>query len=552
MTAENKERLDETRIYINGTILTLDADNSTVEAVAVRNGRIEAVGPGEEVKQQITGKSHIVDLQGQTVIPGFIEAHGHFPFSGYDAVGVNLNSPPIGSMTRISEVLEALKEKAAGMEKGKWVVGQGYDDTNLVEKRLLVRAELDEVSTDHPVFVNHISGHLGTANSLALEAAGFDMQTPDPEGGVICRDVRTGELTGELEETANFLVTNLATNLTAEENSAVIKWAVEDYAQNGVTTVQAGFTDEKLLTGLSAASQIGQIPLRVIIWPDAELSEKMIEGKFETETHNTEFFQIGAAKIIGDGSIQGYTAHLTEPYHTAYKDDRGYRGYPVTERKAMVELVKKFHRAGMQIAIHGNGDATIDDIIYAVDMAQKECPRDDHRHMLIHCQTARYDQLDEMKRLGITPSFFSAHAYYWGDRHYNVFLGPERACRQNPARSAQEKGIRFTIHLDTPVTPINPLLLVWSAVNRLSTGGNLIGDGERISALQALRATTIDAAWQIFQEDNRGSLEVGKLADMVILSENPLTVDKGQIKDIRVEQTFVGGRRVYKRNQDSA
>jgi len=552
LTAENKEQLDETRIFINGTILTLDADSSTAEAVAVRNGRIEAVGPSKEVKQRIPGESRIVDLQGQTVIPGFIEAHGHFPFSGYDAVGVNLNSPPIGSMTSISEILETLKKKAAGMEKGKWVVGVGYDDTNLAEKRLLVRAELDEVSTDHPVFVNHISGHLGTANSLALEAAGFNAQTPDPEGGVICRDVRTGELTGELEETANFLVTNLATNLTVEENLAVIKWAVEDYAQNGVTTVQAGFTDEKLLTGLSAASQIGQIPLRVIIWPDAELSEKMIEGKFETETHNTEFFQIGAAKIIGDGSIQGYTAHLTEPYHTAYKDDRGYRGYPVTERKAMVELVKKFHRAGMQIAIHGNGDATIDDIIYAVDMAQKECPRDDHRHMLIHCQTARYDQLDEMKRLGITPSFFSAHAYYWGDRHYNVFLGPERACRQNPARSAQEKGIRFTIHLDTPVTPINPLLLVWSAVNRLSTGGNLIGDGERISALQALRATTIDAAWQIFQEDNRGSLEVGKLADMVILSENPLTVDKGQIKDIRVEQTFVGGRRVYKRNQDSA
>ena len=552
MTAENKEQLDETRIFINGTILTLDADNSTAEAVAVRNGRIEAVGPSKEVKQRITGQSRIVDLQGQTVIPGFIEAHGHFPFSGYDAVGVNLNSPPIGSMTRISEILETLKKKAAGMEKGKWVVGMGYDDTNLVEKRLLVRAELDEVSTDHPVFVNHISGHLGTANSLALEAAGFDAQTPDPEGGVICRDAQTGELTGELEETANFMVTNLATNLTAEENLAVIKWAVEDYAQNGVTTVQAGFSDEKLLTGLSAASQFGQIPLRVIIWPDAELSEKMIAGKFETETHNTELFQIGAAKIIGDGSIQGYTAHLTEPYHTAYKDDRDYRGYPVTERKAMVELVKKFHQAGMQIAMHGNGDATIDDIIYAVDLAQKECPRDDHRHMLIHCQTARYDQLDEMKRLGITPSFFSAHAYYWGDRHYNVFLGPERACRQNPARSAQKRGIRYTIHLDTPVTPINPLLLVWSAVNRLSTGGNLIGEGERISALQALRATTIDAAWQIFQEDNRGSIEVGKLADLVILSDNPLTVDKGQIKDIRVEQTFVGGRSVYQRNQDSA
>ena len=552
MTLENKEQLGETRIFINGTILTLDDDNSTAEAVAVRNGRIEAVGTSKEVKHRISGKSHIVDLQGQTVIPGFIEAHGHFPLSGFDAVGVNLNSPPIGSRTCISEVIEALKKKAAGTEKGKWVFGQGYDDTNLAEKRLLVRTDLDEVSTDHPVFVNHISGHLGMVNSLALEAAGLDRQTPNPEGGVICRDAKTGELTGGLEETANFMVCQQATNLTVEENQAVIKWAVENYAQHGVTTVQSGFTDEKLLTGLSAASQFGQIPLRVVIWPDAELSEKMIEGKFETESHNTELFQIGAAKIIGDGSIQGYTAHLTEPYHTAYKDDRDYRGYPVTERKVMVELVKKFHRAGMQIAIHGNGDATIDDIIYAVDAAQKECPREDHRHMLIHCQTARHDQLDEMKRLGITPSFFSAHAYYWGDRHCNIFLGPERACRQNPARSALEKGIRFSIHLDTPVTPINPLLLIWSAVNRLSTGGNPIGEDERISALQALRATTIDAAWQIFQEDNRGSVEVGKLADLVILSENPLTVDKTQIKDIRVEQTFVGGRSVYKRNHDSA
>ena len=289
--------MDGTRIFVNGTILTLDADNSTAEAVAVRNSRIEAVDTSKEVKHRFTGKSHIVDLQGQTVIPGFIEAHGHFPFSGFDAVGVNLNSPPIGSMVCISEIIEALKKKAAGMEKGRWVVGLGYDDTNLAEKRLLVCTDLDEVSTDHPVFVNHISGHLGMANSLALETAGLDAQTPDPEGGVICRDAKTRELTGVLEETANFMVFNLATNLTLEENLAVIKWAVEDYAQNGVTTVQSGLTDERLLTGSSAASQFGQIPLRVMIWPDSELSEKIIEGKFETETHNTELFQIGAAKI---------------------------------------------------------------------------------------------------------------------------------------------------------------------------------------------------------------------------------------------------------------
>jgi predicted amidohydrolase YtcJ len=545
MTTENKEQSDETRIFYNGTILTMDAGNSIAEAVAFRNGRIEAVGTNQEVNQLITDESVVVDLEGKTVIPGFIEAHGHFPWSGFDAIGVNLNSPPIGIMTCVSDVIKALKKKAAEMEKGQWVLGTGYDDTNLAEKCLLTRSDLDEVSKDHPVFVNHISGHIGMVNGLALDAAGIDANTPNPEGGIICRDTKTEEPTGVLEETANFMVYQLATNFTLEENQAIIKWSVEDYGRNGVTTVQSGFTNEELLSGLSAASRSGQVPFRIITWPDTECSEKIIEGQIDADAHNSEIFQIGAAKIIGDGSIQGYTAHLTEPYHVPFKDDKDYRGYPVTDRKAMIELVKKFHRAGRQIAIHGNGDATIDDIIYAVDQAQKDYPRDDHRHIIVHCQTARYDQLDEMKRLGITPSFFSAHAYYWGDRHYNIFLGPERACRQNPAKTALSKGIPFSIHLDTPVTPINPLLLVWSAVQRLSTGGNIIGEGERISALQALRATTIDAAWQIFQEDNRGSVEVGKYADLVVLSDNPLQQPE-TIKDIDVLETIVGGRTIYK------
>jgi predicted amidohydrolase YtcJ len=447
-------------------------------------------------------------------------------------------------MNSISDVMEALKRKAAETESGKWVLGVGYDDTNIEEKRRLTKADLDEVSKDHPVFVNHISGHLGMANHLALEAAGIDANTPNPEGGVICRDANTHEPTGVLEEAANFMVFQLATDFTVEEKLAVIKCSVEDYARNGVTTVQSGFTREEVFNGLSAASQIGQIPLRIMAWPDTELSEKIIAGDVEVEAHCTDMFQVGAAKIIGDGSIQGYTAHLTEPYHVPFNDDTEYRGYPVTERKVMVELVKKFHRAGSQLAIHGNGDATIDDIIYAIDLAQKEYPREDHRHIIVHCQTARFDQLAEMKRLGITPSFFSAHAYFWGDRHYNIFLGPERAGRQNPARTALNKGIPFTIHLDTPITPINPLLLVWSAVNRLSTGGNVIGEDECLSALQALRATTIDAAWQVFQEENRGSIEIGKYADLVVLSGNPLEQPE-TIKDVEVLETIVGGKTVY-------
>jgi predicted amidohydrolase YtcJ len=546
MTMKNKEMSSDLRIFSNGSILTMDADNSTAEAVAIRRGRIEAVGTNQQINQLITDDCIVSDLEGKTVMPGFIEAHGHFPWSGFNAVGVNLNSPPIGTMTCISDVIEALKKKAEETEKGKWVLGVGYDDTNLEEKRRLTKVDLDEVSKNHPVFVNHISGHLGMVNHLALEAAGINANTPDPEGGVICRDPETHEPTGVLEETANFMVFELATDFTTEEKLAIVKWSVEDYARNGVTTVQSGFTSEELFNGLSAASRVGQIPLRIMAWPNPELSEKIIAGELDAAEHNTDIFQIGAAKIIGDGSIQGYTAHLTEPYHVPLNSDEEYRGYPVTERQVMVELVKKFHRAGRQLAIHGNGDATIDDIIYAIDQAQQEYHREDHRHIIVHCQTARYDQLDEMKRLGITPSFFSAHAYFWGDRHYNIFLGPERASRQNPAHTALSKGIPFTIHLDTPITPINPLLLVWSAVNRLSTGGNIIGEDERISALQALRATTIDAAWQVFQEENRGSIEAGKFADLAILSDNPLKQPEG-IKDIEVLETIVGGNTIYEK-----
>ena len=550
MTAKNKEQSGETRIFNNGTILTMDADNSTAEAVAIRNGRIESVGSNQEVNQLINDEYAVTDLKGKTMIPGFIEAHGHFPWSGFEAICVNVNSPPIGTMTCVSDIVKALKKKAEETEKGKWVIGSGYDDTNLTEKRLLTRSDLDDVSRDHPVFVNHISGHIGMANGRALDAAGIDANTPDPEGGAICRDTITEKPTGVLEETANFMVFQMATDFSTDEKLAIINWSAEDYARNGVTTVQSGFTNEELFGGLSAASQIGQIPLRIIVWPDSELSQKIIAGQIEEAAHNTDIFQIGAAKIIGDGSIQGYTAHLTEPYHVPFKGDKDYRGYPVTERNTMVELVKKFHRAGSQLAIHGNGDATIDDIIYAIGQAQQEYPREDHRHIIVHCQTARNDQLDEMKRLGITPSFFSAHAYYWGDRHYNIFLGPERACRQNPAQTALNKSIPFTIHLDTPVTPINPLLLIWSAVNRLSTGGNIIGGDERISALQALRATTIDAAWQVFQEGNRGSIEIGKNADLVVLSDNPLKQPE-TIKDIEVFETIVGGRTIYEKTNSA-
>ncbi|MFH2129753.1 MAG: amidohydrolase [bacterium] len=534
------------RVLINGTILTMDAANTIAEAVIVRDGRIAAVGSNEAIQQQLRGDETVTDLQGKTVLPGFIDAHGHFPGSGLTAVGIDLNSPPIGRMTSIPQVLEGLREKAAATEKGRWVYGFGFDDTLLAEKRMLTRQDLDSVSTDHPICVSHISGHLGSVNTAGLKAAGIGSDTPDPEGGVICREDQTGRPSGVLEENAHSPVRTQAMQFTPENILQMVQTAVSDYTRHGVTTAQSGLCDQQLIDGLSMASQAALVPMRLMTWPDPVLSEKIIAGEYETASHNNDLFQIGAAKIIGDGSIQGFTANLSKPYHTPYKGDAGYCGYPVTDRKTMTDLVRKFHEAGMQIAIHGNGDATIDDIIYAISEAQRRHPRSDTRHMIIHCQTVRDDQLDEMARLGITPSFFPVHAYYWGDRHRSIFLGPERADRMNPAGSALKRGIPFTIHLDTPVTPMRPLLAVWAAVNRLSTGGAIIGADERITPLQALRATTIDAAWQIFQEENRGSLEPGKFGDLVILADNPLERPES-IRDIEVLETIVGGRTVYQK-----
>jgi predicted amidohydrolase YtcJ len=546
MTDQNNKSTSTNRAFINGKILSMDDSNTVWEAIVVRDGQIVKTGNTDDIRASLTDQDALIDLGGKTMLPGFIDAHGHFPGSGLLVITANLNSPPIGKMTTIGQVIDELKAKAAQVEKGKWVVGWGYDDTLIEEKRMLDRHDLDEVSKDHPVYISHVSGHIGAANSLGLEQAGFTSDAPNPEGGVICRDSDSGEPNGILEEEATFAMSHLAMSFSSEEVVTMLQSAVDEYLSFGMTSAQSGLCDERRIVSLSMGSQIGQIPIRLMAWPDIKTSEKIIAGDLDTSSHNTDLFKIGAAKIIGDGSIQAYTAHLSQPYHVPFKGDAEYRGYPVTSREEMVSLVKKFHNAGMQIAIHGNGDATIDDIIHSFSEAQKENPREDARHIIIHCQTVREDQLDEIKRLDLTPSFFSAHAYYWGERHRSIFLGPERADRMNPAKSALDKGIRFTIHVDTPITPMRPLLLAWSAVNRLSTAGNVIGESERISPIQALRAVTIDAAWQIFQEEKIGSIESGKMADLVILAENPLE-NPVSMHEIEVLETIVGGETVYKK-----
>ncbi|GAB3091244.1 amidohydrolase [Aestuariicella hydrocarbonica] len=535
------------QVFLNGQVLTMNADNTISQAIAVADNKIVAVGSNEDIKAFINKDTLVHDLEGKTLMPGIIDAHGHFPGSGVTVISADLSSPPVGNITTIPELQDRLRQRLARKEAGQWVTGFGYDDTLLAEHRHPTRQELDAVSTEHPIYITHVSGHMGVGNSLALEMSGYNRDTPNPDGGVIVKD-DSGELTGLLEETAAQALAFRTLDISAMEFYELLTTAVDDYASKGVTTAQSGGVDGMMLKGIYGASQLGLIPFRLELWPFYDkLGEQILSGELNLDDYNSDRVHARTIKIVDDGSIQGFTGYLSHPYHEPFRGNEEYRGYPNLSREKLTDWVERFHSAGYQLAIHGNGDASIDDIIYAFDQAQKKHPVDDPRMILIHSQMARDDQLDAMKRLGITPSFFSAHTYYWGDRHRDIFMGPERAMRMSPTHSAQQRNLTFSVHLDTPVVPMDPMLMVWATVNRLSSSGQVIGEEQRIDPMSALRAVTIDAAWQIFQEDKVGSLEVGKLADLVVLNRSPL-VNPESIKDIEVEQTYVGGVAIFARH----
>ncbi|MEZ5572405.1 MAG: amidohydrolase [Halioglobus sp.] len=536
------------QIFINGNILTMDANNTIVQALSTRGNLIEALGTTDELMARATEDTEVVDLRGRTMLPGFIDAHGHFPGSGLRVIAADLNSPPIGQRQTMADVLTALKTQAAKTPEGDWVSGFGYDDTLLKEHRHPTRQELDSVSTEHPVVAMHVSGHMLVANSRALALVGIDASTPDPEGGVIGREPDSQEPNGLLEETARLGVVRQMQNMSLTDTYRLIKAAAVEYAQVGVTTAQSGGVSKELATGLSWFSKLGVIPQRLVLFPfETEFGEALLNGDYDPADYNSDKVVMGAVKLVADGSIQGYTGYLSEPYFTPYHGDAEYRGYPAIPREKLFKQVEALHKAGYQIAVHGNGDEAIEDILDAFEAAQQAYPVEDPRMILIHAQMARQDQLARMKKLGITPSFFTAHTWYWGDRHRDIFLGPERASRISPSKSALDLGLRFSSHLDTPVTPMLPLQAVWSQVFRITTGGDVLGPEERIDVMQALRAVTIDAAWQVFQEGNRGSLEPGKYADLVVLSGNPLD-EPMRMRDLQVERTVIGGATVFKAN----
>lgn len=532
------------RVFINAKVLTVNQNNDIVEAVSIRHGIIDAVGSNESIQALIDEDTLVSDLAGNTLIPGFIDAHSHFPSSGLTAVSVNLRSPPVGKVRSIEDIRLALSEKIKQADTDDWIIGLGYDDSLLAEQRHPTRLELDQLSSEIPVYLWHSSGHMGVANSAGLAKLGFDENSEAPSGGVIGRDAQSGMLNGLLQEQAAPPLGRLTEGLSLLEYYRVLQTATDDYSQWGITTANSGAANTSLLKALSWAARLRLLPFRLVVSPRHDvLGKQILAGQFDLTDFNSDWFQVGAVKLFADGSPQGYTAFLTEPYFKPPPGEPDYRGFPAIEQNDLIETVARYRAAGIQLAIHGNGDAAIDNIIEAIRLSG-QVNTDDARTILLHAQMTRADQLFDMQALGITPGFFNSHTYYWGDVHSKNAMGPERAARISPAGSAEKSGLRFSFHSDAPVTPINPLQLIWSGVNRQTISGKVLGEDERISIMSALRAVTIDAAWQVFEDKSRGSIEVGKLADLVILSGD-LLADAQTIRERQVLETLVAGETVF-------
>lgn len=541
------------QVWLNGTIITADDDNSLASAIAIEAGEILAVGSEADMQSWLEQGAERVDLQGKTVLPGFIEAHGHFPGIGLYAIFADLNAAPIGEINTLEQLSTRLQSYAARTPAGKPIVGLGYDDTLLAEKRHPTRAELDAVSSDHPIYIIHVSGHMGVLNSQALVTQGISIDTPVPEGGEIQRGP-TGELTGLLTETAFLPIFKKLTHLGQLDQLKVTRSAVKTYAEQGVTTVQNGLAIKQHIKGLKLASKLGLVPQRIVLWPDQLQALDWPEQAPELLQGDGNKVHVGAIKFQADGSIQGYTGHLAQPYYViGHQHDKDYNGFPAIPRDTLVERVTRAQCAGYQTAIHGNGDATIDNILDAWEQAITRCPQADIRHVLIHAQTIRADQLARMAKLNATsganlsPSFHIVHPWYWGDRHQAIFLGPERAARISPAQQTLDYGLRFSTHLDAPVVPVTSMLRMWAPTTRQTHGGQVLGDALTISVMQSIRAMTIDSAWQMHLDDQIGSIEVGKKADLVVLDKNPLSTDLDQLREIEILETWVGGVNIYQR-----
>ncbi|MFB9781922.1 amidohydrolase [Rhodococcus baikonurensis] len=522
-------------IYINGDFRPMDgAVGENPTAVAVKDGRFVALGTDAEISALTDSGTSVVDLAGAVVVPGFIETHLHPMMWGLMLSGVDATT---SACPTVEKLIRALAARAAITPVGEPIEAWGFDDSLVAEDRGLTAADLDKASTEHPILVRHLSAHGIYVNSVALEKAGIDSATVDPEGGVIVRD-SDGVPTGELcEVPAMSLVHGLVPEMNPDASKIAMLRAQEVMASVGVTSFHDMYVTAEMYEAYRQLDADGDLRLRARLYLGHGVHDQL--GELADPTTRV---QVGGVKLISDGSIQLHTAALTEPYHDL---DGCHCGGMAIPAGALGALVEEHHAAGRQVAIHTNGDQAIDFALDAIAAARAAHPGVEVSHRLEHVQTLREDQIARMVELGVVASIFVNHVYYWGDRHRDRFLGPRRGERISPVASVVAAGLAYALHCDCPVTPVNPLFTMNTAVHRVTREGHVLGADQRVSTSDALAGYTSAAARLAGESSDKGRIAVGLLADFVVLDGDPLHSAAGELNELSVLRTVVGGETIF-------
>jgi predicted amidohydrolase YtcJ len=543
---EASSRQEVTTVFTGGNVLTVDADFSEAEAIAVRGNRILAVGSDAEVRQAVGEGAKVVDLQGRTVLPGFIDPHSHV-IAGSIVDGI-MDYVGMARFQTTDEVLAHIAKRAAETPAGEWLVFRNFDPAVQEGVDRLTFAELDPISTDHPIFVLNASGHLAYANSKAFEVSGISNEVVDPPGGEFVRDA-DGNLTGFMKNNVAFL--QIASHYPAMADADPVEGLIkllDKWGALGLTTVSElslGALAQSPADAqvMAAAAQTGRLNARIRAYPFYTLGAETWDEANVQQGDGNALARIAGYKLVADGSNQGFTGLQRDPY-LGTEEDRGL-AYMSPEELTSVALERA--QKGWHLAIHGNGDAAIDNILDTCEaLADAGIDLAKVRPRIEHCSILHDEQIARMKALGVSASFLIGHVHYWGVAMRDEVFGEEKAQLLDRCRSAEEAGVGFTLHSDFMVTDPDPLHMIEMAVTRKTwkEPDYVLAPQEKISVESAIRAVTSEAAWQLFSEHEIGSLEPGKLADFVILDKDPRKVDPGTIKDIEVLETWMDGKPV--------
>ena len=552
---ENKETESDTNdlsqtIYYGGDIITMEGDSPQyVEAVIEREGEIIYAGPKASAVNNFAGKTIEVDLKGKTMLPGFVDPHGHFMSAVLMVTQVNCASPPMGDVTDIPSVIKKLQEfkDSNSIKDGEWIVGWGYDQDLLAEKRHITKVDLDKTFPNNKVLIIHISMHGGVLNSKALEWAGLDSTSETPEGGVIARIPGSNEPAGLLMEMAYMPVFDKLPQPSEDEMMELMEAAQMQYTSNGYTHAIEGFTHIKDMNTLKRAAKEGRFFIDIASLPGfTEMDKWLNKPEYPFGEYNNHLkFQGG--KFTLDGSPQGLTAYMAEPYLVPGPNgEKNWVGNTSIPREELAKLAKTMVDNGIQINFHANGDGAIEDAIYAIENAGITADQD-KRPIIIHSQFQKPEHLPKYVEIGITPTYFTNHCFYWGDVHIRN-VGETKASFISPIKSAMDLGLITSNHTDFNVTLLDPFFVMWTSMKRETRSGKILGPDQRIDAYAALQQITTGPAYQFFEENRKGMIKKGMLADFVILDKNPLKLqDVDAMREIIVLETIKEGSTVFKK-----